>query len=92
VVYAVVAFVVGGPLVAAPALVRGRLNRLLITSWGGWLSLVLITVIDALVIGYSAGDAWTKLDGAWWQATIAAIALFAAPLVILLSLFWRKAR
>jgi hypothetical protein len=88
VLYLVVAFVVGGPLVLAPALVRGRLDRLLAKSWGGLPSLLLAFTIAGLVIGYSAGEILALLDGRWWQATIAVVALFVAPVVVLISLFW----
>jgi hypothetical protein len=88
----VVAFVLGGPLVAAPAIIRGGVNSLLLKSWGGWLSLVFVGAISGLLIGYSVGDVAHFLEGNWWQTTSAVLALFVAPLVVSLSLFWRGAR
>lgn len=90
VLYLVVAFVVGGPLVAAPAMVRGRLDKILAKSWGGVPSLLLVFAIAGVLIGYSAEDVRNGLDGNWWQVTIAIVALFAAPILVLTSLFWRS--
>jgi hypothetical protein len=88
----VVAFMVGGPLVAAPALVRGRLNSIMEKPWGGKASLGLVGAIAGLVIGYSIGDVAHYLHGNWWQLVIAILALFVAPIVAFVSLFWRSAR
>ena len=92
VLYTVVAFVLGGPLLAAPALVRGRLNKLLAMPWGGLPSLILVAVIAGLLMGYSAGDLWHGLHGAWWEVAVGSIALFAAPVIVLVSLFVRRVR
>jgi hypothetical protein len=92
VLYVVVAFVLGGPLLAAPALIRGRLNKLLSMSWGGVPSLILVGGISALLIGYSAGDLWHGMHGSWWEMTVASIALFAAPVIVLVGLVVRGSR
>jgi hypothetical protein len=92
VLYAVVAFVLGAPLLAAPKIIRGRLDKILAMSWGGASSLILVGAIAGVLIGYSAGDLWHGLHGSWWEITVAAIALFGAPVIVLVSLFARKAR
>ena len=86
VLYTVIAFMLGAPLAAAPAFVRGRINKIFAMAWGGLVSLIAVGVIAGLLIGYSAGDLWSRLDGRWWQAAIAIIALFVAPAVVLVTL------
>jgi len=92
VLYLIVAFVLGGPLLALPGLIRGRVNRILVLSWAGVPSLIISGVISALLIGYSAGELVTALSDEWWQKAAASIALFAAPLIVMVSLFVRRAR
>jgi hypothetical protein len=92
VLYLVVAFVLGAPIAAAPALVRGWLDKLLTKTWGGLPSLLLVVVLSGLLIGYSAGELLDGLHGSWWQVTLASIALFASPAIVLVSLFVRRVR
>jgi predicted acylesterase/phospholipase RssA len=92
VLYAIVAFVLGAPIAAAPALVRGQLAKILAKPWSGVSSLLLVAALAGLLIGYSVGELWSALDRSWWEVTLASIALFAAPAIVLVSLFVRRVR
>jgi predicted acylesterase/phospholipase RssA len=91
--WAAIGFVVGAPIGAIPALVRGFTAGLLSRPWGGITALVLAVLIAGLLGGFSIVAVASQANAAeWWRAVIALLALLGAPICAAGYLFVRRER
>jgi predicted acylesterase/phospholipase RssA len=92
VLYAVIAFTLGTPIVGIPSVVRGRADAIVSKPWGGWSALLIALAIVGLLLSFSISAVFPLGDLEWWQLTAAGVGLILAPIVSVLYLFVRPER